>query len=198
MDPAAGDRDGADLEASLELETVHTPASGGLSLPLPPIATSTSTPTQTERAACAVLDHVRATRSAASPTAAAPASASSPSALELAEDPLVVLVGSSPAVYILENGKVSYTGSTTNLKRRLHEHFTGSIKNSFCRGRGPWRLVAVAYGFKDAASARVCEMRVKKASGGLARKVACMQKLAEAARDAGLRFQSADDCLPTG
>eukprot|EP00741_Cyanophora_paradoxa_P010086 tig00020509_g9764.t1 len=104
--------------------------------------------------------------------------------------------GSQHAVYLLQSEKagagVTYTGSTSCLARRLKEHQTGAIKGAYTAGRGPWRLVAAAWGFADAAGARSFEMRVKKRSGGAKRKLHAMRDMAQGGASAGLAFGLAE------
>eukprot|EP00741_Cyanophora_paradoxa_P022990 tig00021535_g22208.t1 len=104
--------------------------------------------------------------------------------------------GSQHAVYLLQSEKagagVTYTGSTSCLARRLKEHQTGAIKGAYTAGRGPWRLVAAAWGFADAAGARSFEMRVKKRSGGAKRKLHAMRDMAHEGASAGLAFGLAE------
>eukprot|EP00741_Cyanophora_paradoxa_P010877 tig00020553_g10516.t1 len=102
--------------------------------------------------------------------------------------------GSQHAVYLLQSEKsgVTYTGSTSSLARRLHEHQTGSIRGAYTVGRGPWRLVAAVWGFPDAAAARAFERKVKKRSGGADRKLRAMQTLARGEPGARLAFELAE------
>ena len=63
-------------------------------------------------------------------------------------------------LYILQSDSTGqyYIGSTTDLKRRLHEHLRGQTPST--RGRGPWRLVYQEE-FPTLSAARKRERQIK-------------------------------------
>ncbi|HTX99062.1 MAG TPA: GIY-YIG nuclease family protein [Bacteroidota bacterium] len=67
-------------------------------------------------------------------------------------------------VYVIRSERDGgiYTGSTSDLDRRLHEHNNGNTRST--RGRGPWKLVHTEYlATKEEAEAR--ERYFKSGSG---------------------------------
>lgn len=65
-------------------------------------------------------------------------------------------------VYIIQSDKTGqlYVGSAKDPRARLKKHNAGKGAK-FTRGRGPWRLLAFAYGGPDRSSALWREQRVK-------------------------------------
>eukprot|EP00741_Cyanophora_paradoxa_P000536 tig00000411_g519.t1 len=80
--------------------------------------------------------------------------------------------------YLLHNGRTWYTGETANLTRRYKEHTRGTIRGSYTKGKGPWRLVAVAAPFSNRSVAQGFETTLKGKSGGQAKRLEAMRKLA--------------------
>lgn len=67
-------------------------------------------------------------------------------------------------LYILECAdKTLYTGITTNLERRVHEHNTAKIGAKYTRVRRPVRLV-YSKKFRNRSAASKAESRIKKLS----------------------------------
>eukprot|EP00741_Cyanophora_paradoxa_P010764 tig00020539_g10406.t1 len=85
-----------------------------------------------------------------------------------------------PVVYLITNDQnICYVGSTSDMARRLREHNYGS-KFAYTRGKGPWKALAIAYGFAGVAESRAFEREVKGGGGGARRKLAVMKRLAKA------------------
>eukprot|EP00741_Cyanophora_paradoxa_P018292 tig00021045_g17662.t1 len=81
-------------------------------------------------------------------------------------------------VYLLHNGRMFYCGETASLARRFKEHSRGTIRGSFTKSRGPWRLLAVAAPFPNRSLAQGYEQAVKGRTGSSAKRIEAMKKLA--------------------
>eukprot|EP00741_Cyanophora_paradoxa_P001989 tig00000540_g1928.t1 len=81
-------------------------------------------------------------------------------------------------VYLLHNGQMFYCGETASLARRYKEHSRGTIRGSFTKSRGPWRLVAVATPFPNRSLAQGYEQALKGRTGSASKRVEAMKKLA--------------------
>ena len=86
-------------------------------------------------------------------------------------------------VYLIWDGRRTYVGSTTDVKRRLRQH-NGEIvggARSTRKSAGQWQVVAYLAGFLDRSTACRWEALVKKRARGRAPRTTAMSQVAAGA-----------------
>lgn len=84
------------------------------------------------------------------------------------------------SIYLLSNGRRTYIGSTTDVKRRLRQHngeIVGGARST--RGKGPWRIVCWISGFENRSSACRWERIIKCRARGLGLRAEAMEMLSK-------------------